>query len=96
MDLKRQENNNTDGVKETQYLCRKSRANSQRDKLAAKIEVRGSRQKKSGMQDRQELKEKNQRRSLSSSCIVFLMRSSMVVSHWSNREMVSNSFTESV
>lgn len=46
MDLKRQENNNTDGVKETQYLCRKSRANSQRDKLAAKIEVRGSRQKK--------------------------------------------------
>lgn len=46
VDLKRQENNNTDGVKETQYLCRKSRANSQRDKLAAKIEVRGSRQKK--------------------------------------------------
>lgn len=45
------------------------------------------------MQDRQGLVDTNQRRSLSSSCMVFLMRRSMVVSHWSNREMVSNSFT---
>lgn len=59
--------------------------------LKLKWEAQGK--KKGGKQDRQELKEKNQRRSLSSSCMVFLMRRSIVVSHWSNREMESNSFT---
>lgn len=37
--------------------------------------------------------EEIQQRSFSSSCMVFLMRRSMVVSHWSSREIVSKSFT---
>lgn len=58
--LKWQENSNADGEKETQYLYGNSRANGQKDKTAAKMEVRGSRQKK-GMQDRQGLKEKKRK-----------------------------------
>lgn len=60
------------------------------------MEVRGSRQNegcKSDFEGSRRSSEGSQRRSLSSSCMVFLMRRSMVVSHWSNREMVSYSFT---
>lgn len=60
------------------------------------MESRGSRQKEGcktfaeGMRTRME---GSQQRSFSSSCMVFLMRRSIVVSHWSSREMVSYSFT---
>lgn len=60
------------------------------------MEVRGSRQNEGCellVEGLRKSSEGSQRRSLSSSCMVFLMRRSMVVSHWSNREMVSYSFT---
>lgn len=94
--LKKGKRNTADGRKETHYLWEKLRANGQTATIAARMEVRGSRRKggcKSVVEGKRSIGEGSQRRSLSSSCMVFLMRRSIVVSHWSSREMVSNSFT---
>lgn len=60
----------------------------------AKMESRGSRQKGGCKTFVEGMRmEEIQQRLFSSSCMVFLMRRSMVVSHWSSREIVSYSFT---
>lgn len=60
----------------------------------AQMELRGSRQKGGCKTFAEGMRmEGIQQRSFSSSCMVFLMRRSMVVSHWSSREIVSYSFT---